>query len=113
MWKTQHVALLAFAATVMSVSVTLYAQSRIKHAIEAKAAELNRVTEPLSVQKDTKQSNPFQLMSALKKDVPVSAKDQVSKLSIPPHSVSFEEEPAPQKQGPPPKGSGARWTPLH
>ncbi|CAM9104498.1 unnamed protein product [Sphacelaria rigidula] len=52
-------------------------------------------------------------MSALKKDALASASpdDRVAKLSIPPHSVSFEE-PAPQQRGPPPKGSGVRWTPL-
>ncbi|CAM9104465.1 unnamed protein product [Sphacelaria rigidula] len=54
MWKTQHVALLAFTATVLSVTVTLYVQSRIKHAIEAKAAELNAVGLAAGSQKNIK-----------------------------------------------------------
>lgn len=106
MWKTQHVVIIAVAATILSVSLTLYAQSSIQHAIASKAVELNAVGS--SNEDVTKKKNPFQLMSALsrrkKKD------DDVNDFSIPPHDVSVEDE-VPEKRVNP-KGSGVRWTPL-
>ena len=89
MWKTQHVVVLAVAATVLSVALTLYVQSRIKHAID------DKVSEALTGQS---RKDPIQLMSALS-----------NPKSIPP-KVRFEEEPVEHTK--PPKGAGSRWTPL-
>ena len=102
MWKTQHMALLAVAVTIVSVTLTLFAHSRINQAIAAKAEALASPASP----KDTK-TNPIQLMSALssKKIRP----DDKSETSIPPPSVRFEE---PQTKKETPKGAGVRWTPL-
>ena len=94
MWKTHHMAILAVVVTVVSVTLTLYTQSRVKVLIAAKAAELNN-------------PNPIKLMSALssKKIHP----DNKMKTSIPPPSVVSQDEVEPKS---PPKGSGSRWTPL-
>lgn len=102
MWKTQHVAILAVTATVLSVALTLYVQSRIKDAID------DKVSEALTGQS---RKDPIQLMSALSNSKSKKRSNSHDEYSIPP-KVSFEE-PAEQKQrGPPPKGAGSRWTPL-
>ena len=97
MWKTQHMALLAVAVTIVSVTLTLFAHSRINQAIAARAEEL-------ASPKD-KKTNPIQLMSALssKKIRPDD------KSSVTPPSVRFEEPQTPRET---PKGAGVRWTPL-
>lgn len=101
MWKTQHMAVLAVAVTIVSITLTLYAQSRIQHAIAAKAAELARPQE-------NKKPNPIKLMSALssKKIHP----NDKSPSSIPPPSLEDPTEET--RKTVPPKGAGSRWTPL-
>ena len=106
MWKSQHVALLAVTAMILSVALTLYAQSKIKSAIDEK------VGEALGEQKGHK--DPIKLMSALSSSK--KKKDEDPNFSSIPPKVSFEDLPADQsvvqKRGPPPKGAGTRWTPL-
>lgn len=106
MWKTQHVAVLAVTATVLSVALTLYVQSRIKHAID------DRVSEALTGQS---RKDPIQLMSALASSKSKKKENSYDDSSIPP-KVSFEGLPVDhaeqQKRGPPPNGAGSRWTPL-
>lgn len=104
MWKTQHVAVIAVVATILSVAVTLYAQSRINAAITARAAQLNGAP-------GTPNTNPIQLMSALsakkKKTLAETLADDLMPEEIP-KTVRFEEP----SERPPPKGAGSRWTPL-
>lgn len=95
MWKTHHMAFLAVAVTIVSVTLTLFAHSRINQAIAAKAEAL---ASP-GISKESK-TNPIQLMSAL------SSKKIRPDDKLPP-SVTFEE---PQTETP--KGAGVRWTPL-
>lgn len=96
MWKTQHMALLAVAVTIVSVTLTLFAHSRINQAIDAKAQEL-------ATAKPSK-TDPIQLMSALS-----SKKIRPDDKSVSPPSVRFEEPQVPRET---PKGAGVRWTPL-
>lgn len=96
MWKTQHVAVLAVTVTVLSVALTLYVQSRIKHAID------DKVSEALTGQS---RQDPIQLMSAMSKSKPNNT-DTFSSIQ---RKVSFEE---PVEHKKPPKGAGSRWTPL-
>lgn len=102
MWKTQHVAVLAVTATVLSVVLTLYVQSRIKHAID------DRVSEALT---GKSRKDPIQLMSALASSRSKKKENSHDDSSIPP-KVRFEEPAEEQKRGPPPNGAGVRWTPL-
>lgn len=102
-WTTQHVILAGVVATVLSVVVTLYAQSKIKDAIAAKAAELTEVGQP----KPQAKQNPIKLMSALSSKK--AHETPSSSVSAPP-TVHFQEPVA--EQQPPPKGAGSRWTPL-
>lgn len=99
MWKTQHVAVITVAVTILSVALTLYAQSRINCAIAAKAAELGGTIEP----------NPIQQMSALS----AKKKKKISDDLMPketPKNVRFEDPVGEKPQAP--KGAGSRWTPL-
>lgn len=98
MWKTQHMAFLAIVVTVVSVTLTLFAHSRINQAITTKAQALASPGAGISTK-----NNPIQLMSALssKKIRP----DDKSKAS-----VRFEEPQEPITETP--KGAGVRWTPL-
>lgn len=96
MWRTQHMALLAVAVTILSVTLTLLAQSKIQ----------NHKQEKNDQSTGASNSNPIKLMSALssKKINP----DDKSPSSIPPPSVTFEAPPTKNT----PKGAGSRWTPL-
>lgn len=100
MWKTQHVAVIAVVATILSVAITLYAQSRINAAITARAAQLNGAP-------GTPNTNPIQLMSALSAKKKKTLADDLMPEEIP-KTVRFEEP----SERPPPKGAGSRWTPL-
>ena len=106
MWKTHHMAVLAVAVTILSVTLTLYTQSKLKNVIAAKAAEL---ADPNSLH--SLPNNPIQLMSALSSKK-IHPDDKVKSLIPPPPVVphAFADEVKPPKS--PPKGSGSRWTPL-
>lgn len=95
MWKTQHMALLAVAVTILSVTLTLYAQSRIKNLQTKTTTSVGA-------------SNPIKLMSALSSKT--INPDDKSPSSIPPPSVTFEAPPETTRASP--KGAGSRWTPL-
>jgi len=103
MWKTQHMAFLAIVVTVVSVTLTLFAHSRINQAIATKAQALASPGASPGISIKQPKTNPIQLMSALssKKIRP----DDKSKAS-----VRFEEPQEPQTETP--KGAGVRWTPL-
>lgn len=103
-WKTQHVVLLAAAATVASIALTIFVQNKISEAIARKAAE-QLESAGLSSKKPDKPDNPFKMMSALKKS------DRRSHQEDPP-TVRFEEPAAAALKKEKPAGAGTRWTPL-
>lgn len=118
MWKTQHVATIVVAVTILSITLTLYAQSMIQNVIASEAAKLGVDT-----------SNPIQQMSALsstKKGEKKGKKgdgegDSNDTFIIPPtitKHVRFEDQDhqevddATTVPAEKPKGAGSRWTPL-
>lgn len=92
MWKTQHMAILGVCVAILSVTLTLYAESRFKNAIASKATELNSVGKQ-------KKTNPIQLMGAL----------QTQSKNTAPTEYADDPNPKPKEA---PKGAGSRWTPL-
>lgn len=106
MWRTHHMAVLAVVVTILSVTLTLYAQSKIKILISAKAAELNSSNSSTT----GVNSNPIQLMSALSsKKIHPDNKSSIAPPPVVSQGFADEVDKTPKS---PPKGSGSRWTPL-
>jgi hypothetical protein len=103
-WKTQHVVLLAAVATVASVALTIFIQSKINEAISKKAAALTS-----SARSSQKPVNPLEMMSALSGNKNYH-QDMAPSSSSP--RVRFEEPASPATKREKPSGAGTRWTPL-
>lgn len=109
MWKTQHMVILAVCVTIASVTLTLYAESRLKNAIASRATELTGTRLAGTSLKD-KTSNPIQLMSALSsKNKPDDLQQDFSIPRLPEEPTSSNTTPKSREI---PKGAGSRWTPL-